>query len=243
MSKLFFFNNMTYGLLGLAFILLTNACESVADEKQNLKNKLSEQVNNAIAPDAKSTIDDKTHFFSPSHEDVLELIKREDGDFDTPFEIKYQAPDGKVWKAPAGTITDGASIPSHFTSLFGGKMNKKHLFAAIVHDAYCGEANQGKASYQVESWKDTHHMFYHACLKNGTDKTRASTMYAAVRLGGPRWSLNGEPVVDLSKVEKSKLMKAMQECITWIASKSGTVTLQEIDSWMEDMEMELIKNL
>ena len=155
------------------------------------------------------------------------------------------AEDWRGFRGPLGNANaaDGASIPSYFTKLFGGKMNKKHLFAAIVHDAYCGIANNGKSSYQVESWKNTHHMFYHACRKNGTDDTRAGTMYAAVRLGGPRWSSDGKPVKDLSAVDKDDLMKAMQDCIKWIAAKKGTATLEEIDNWMDKLEADLLKNI
>ncbi|MEM1357234.1 MAG: DUF1353 domain-containing protein, partial [Bacteroidota bacterium] len=158
-----------------------------------------------------------------------------------PVAITYQAPDGKVWKAPAGTITDGASIPDVFTSFFGGKLNKKHLFAAIVHDAYCGRANKGKPAYQTERWEDTHRMFYHACISNGRSRTKASTMYAAVRLGGPRWSFNGEPFTDLSGVDKDLLKQEMKYCVDWIESKGNTLTLDEIDKWMEDRESALLK--
>lgn len=224
--------------LTMTLLINFSSCKLDSEQTKSLQDKVVVEVNKVTAPGPPPA--ETNDFFTPSHETSLELKPREDGQFDTPIELTYEDLDGKIWKAPAGTITDGASIPSHFTSLFGGKMNKTHLFAAIIHDAYCGVSNDGQSSYQVETWKDTHHMFYNACLKNGTDKTRAGTMYAAVRLGGPRWSMNGEPVQDLSGVGKAALTKAMKDCIAWIASKRGSVSLEEIDAWMDKLEADLI---
>ena len=180
--------------------------------------------------------------FMPSHLVEIDLIQRADGQFDTPVNIIYQDPNGKDWLAPAGTITDGASIPNLFAGFFGGKLNKEFLFAAIVHDAYCAIANEGGPSYQIETWQDTHHMFYHACLANGTNRTKASTMYAGVRLGGPRWSLQGEAFTDLSQVSAEVLQNEMAYCKDWIESKGDTLTLEEIDQWMTDREAGLLAN-
>lgn len=109
------------------------------------------------------------------------------------------------------------------------KSIEKHLFSAIVHDAYCAEANKENPSYQTERWEDTHQMFYHACFSNGRSLTKASTMYAAVRLGGPRWSFKGEPFTDLSGVNKELLLNEMELCEKWIKSKGNSLTLEEID--------------
>ncbi len=181
--------------------------------------------------------------FSPSHKSELELIKREDGDFDTPIEITFQDSNGKIWTAPTGTITDGASIPSLFAGFFGGKLNENHLFAAIVHDAYCGKANEGGPSYQIERWEDTHHMFHKACLANGTSRIKANTMYAGVRLGGPRWPFENEPFNDLSHVEQSTLEDEMKYCKNWIEANGEDLSLEDIDKWMEDREHLLIKSV
>ncbi len=179
--------------------------------------------------------------FTPSHSTDLKLIKRPDGDFDTPIEISYQDPNGKVWTAPAGTITDGASIPSLFAHFFGGKLNEKHLYAAIVHDAYCAIANEGGPVYQVERWEDTHRMFHKACLANGTERIKANTMYAGVRLGGPRWPFQGETFTDLSSVQENVLSEEMEHCKEWIESQGESLELDAIDQWMEDREKDLLK--
>ncbi len=181
--------------------------------------------------------------FVPSHNTEIGLIRREDGDFNTPEVIKFKDPNGKVWTAPAGTITDGASIPSIFAGFFGGKLNKKHLFAAIVHDAYCGEANAGGPSYQIETWQDTHRMFHKACIANGTRRVKANTMYAGVRLGGPRWSFKNQPFNDLSNVDPKVMEQEMKDCKKWIEDNGEHLTLEHIDQWMEDRESELMKHV
>lgn len=183
----------------------------------------------------------KTEPFNPSPDTSFELIDRTDGYFDSSIAITYTDQKGKKWIAPEGTITDGASIPTLFEKFFGGRLNKDFLLAAIIHDAYCALANEKGSSYQIESWQNTHHMFYNACIDNGTDKTTAATMYAAVRLGGPRWSLNEKSVTSLQeRLSDSILIKEMEKCNYWIQSKGDTLTLDDVDKWMDEREKILL---
>lgn len=94
---------------------------------------------------------------------------------------------GHEWYAPAGTQTDGASIPQAFLSVIGDKFHPDYLDAAVVHDAYCDSNNLHGSSYQTESWEYVHYMFYEALLTNGVPEEKAKIMYTAVYLGGPRW--------------------------------------------------------
>lgn len=181
-------------------------------------------------------------FFTPPSLTKDDLVERNDGDFDTPMVITFHAPDGKVWTAPTGTITDGASIPSLLAGFFGGKLNEDHLLAAIVHDAYCAEANEGKPSYQIERWQDTHRMFHAACLANGTSPVKANTMYAGVRLGGPRWPFNGESFNDLSQIDDQMIKYEMEYCKNWIEQEGESLSLKDIDQWMDDREEVLLKD-
>lgn len=97
---------------------------------------------------------------------------------------------GSKWTAPAGTLTDGASIPQAFMSAIGDRMDKRYLGAALIHDAYCAEANRGKMPFYTRPWQDVHKMFHEACLAGGTDATTALAMYTAVWLFGPaKWDL------------------------------------------------------
>lgn len=92
---------------------------------------------------------------------------------------------GKKWLAPKGAIVDGASIPSIFWNKFiGPPFVGDYRRASIVHDFAC----QKKA----ENWRDTHRMFYEACLVGGVSKSKANIMYWAVRTFGPKWEVGAE---------------------------------------------------
>jgi len=234
---------LIYSIYFCLIVLFFTACKLDKAEMNDIKGNVTEQISTEVNKMTESTPDPiiTNSSFDPPVATELNLIAREDGQFDTPVDIKYNDPNGKIWTAPKGTITDGASIPDNVTLLFGGKMNPKHLRAAIVHDAYCGKANKSQSFYQKESWKDTHRMFYQACLKNGTDKVRSGTMYAAVRLGGPRWSPDGQPLSGLKDISKEAMTKAVLDCKAWLISKGGSVSIEELESYLDKLENELIK--
>ena len=92
------------------------------------------------------------------------------------------------WIAPRGTQTDGASIPPVFIPIVGQPTAPEFANAAAVHDAYCGIGNEDGAVYQTAPWYQVHVMFYDALRAGGVPEIKAKTMFAAVWLGGPRWS-------------------------------------------------------
>ena len=92
------------------------------------------------------------------------------------------------WVAPTGTQTDGASIPPVFIPIVGQPTSPEFANAAAVHDAYCGIGNENGATYQTAPWYQVHVMFYDALRAGGVPEIKAKTMFAAVWLGGPRWS-------------------------------------------------------
>lgn len=106
-------------------------------------------------------------------------------------QFTYTDGKGKVWVAPKGTRTDGASIPQACMSFIGPPTDPQFRAAALVHDAYCAEANRGQSSFESEPWQQVHQMFYEACLAGGTPRKKALIMYAAVWMFGPR----NEPVI------------------------------------------------
>lgn len=246
MNGIFFSKTHSVGWIISASLLLITSCRLNPNEPQNATQASEQettQETTAVSPSGpaeEAVIPDNENSFTPSPTTALPLIERSDGYFDTSVKIRYQDPSGKVWKAPAGTVTDGASIPRLFKGFFGGRLNEEYLFAAIVHDAYCAAANVESPLYQSERWQDTHRMFYYACLNNGASRTKASTMYAAVRLAGPRWPFQGEPFTSLSNVEDSVLLEEMKRCEAWITSKGDSVTLEEIDTWMDNREQQLL---
>ncbi|MET3898011.1 hypothetical protein ABIB57_001957 [Devosia sp. UYZn731] len=89
---------------------------------------------------------------------------------------------GVGWEAGKGLITDGASIPSWGRWLIGQPLDEAFAKAATLHDHYCRE------NHQVRDYLSTHRMFYDALIDSGMDSVKAGVMYAAVLVGGPKWS-------------------------------------------------------
>lgn len=85
----------------------------------------------------------------------------------------------RVWRADAGDVTDGASIPDWAQGIIGGPWDEAYLKAAVLHDHYCGK--------RIVSWRETHLMFYDALIDLGVNPYKAKLMYYAVYVGGPKW--------------------------------------------------------
>jgi hypothetical protein len=49
-------------------------------------------------------------------------------------ELRYTDPKGEVWVAPAGSVTDGASIPRYLWSIMGGPFEGQYRNASVLHD-------------------------------------------------------------------------------------------------------------
>ncbi len=107
--------------------------------------------------------------------------------FKTKNDLKFVDADGSMWVAPAGILTDGASIPPMFVPFIGNPRSKKFMNAATVHDSYCAKSNAGGPYYHTAPWQRVHRMFYDGLIASGTSPIKAKIMYAAVYLGGPRW--------------------------------------------------------
>lgn len=149
-------------------------------------------------------------------------------------DFKFIDVHGNTWLAPAGTKTDGATIPQVFLPLIGDRFDPKYRHAALVHDAYCQKINKNGASYHKRSWEEVHSMFYDASIADGTDNKMALLMFAAVWLGGPRWddetrSLDNVPL-DLKKEE-------FRKCQLWMEKKERTK--QNVIDWMTKREPQL----
>jgi len=107
--------------------------------------------------------------------------------FKTRNTLEFVDANGQEWIAPAGILTDGASIPPLFVSFIGNPRSKEFLNAATVHDSYCAESNRNGPYYHTAPWQEVHRMLYDALRVSGTPAIKAKIMYAAVYLGGPRW--------------------------------------------------------
>ena len=98
-------------------------------------------------------------------------------------DFSFRDSKGKTWKAPAGSIVNGASIPRILWSTVGSPFTGRYRRASVVHDVACQQ--------RTRPWKATHTMFYEAMLADKTLKSKAKQMYRAVMLFGPRWDKNG----------------------------------------------------
>jgi hypothetical protein len=124
--------------------------------------------------------------------------------------FSYVDPKGQTWNVPAGTKTDGASIP-RILWLTYPPFTGKYRQAAVVHDYYC--------QLRSRTWKDTHKVFYDAMLTSGVPEKTAKIMYGAVYGFGPRWGTRSEqraPAAERhpSPVAQTQLLRDLE---AWIA--------------------------
>jgi hypothetical protein len=89
------------------------------------------------------------------------------------------------WVAPAGSTTDGASIPEIFWWVAGTPYVGDYRRASVLHDVACAEKSRPHT--------EVHRMFYDAMITDGVPEARAQQMYTAVRLFGPTWVVAGGP--------------------------------------------------
>src|ERR1044071_6010135 len=94
-------------------------------------------------------------------------------------EFSYTDPHGAIWDAPAGSVTDGASIPRYLWSLIGGPFEGRYRNASILHDVAYEKHNR--------PWQDCDRMFYNAIRCSGVSAVEAKTMYYALYKFGHHW--------------------------------------------------------
>lgn len=93
----------------------------------------------------------------------------------------YHDPDGKAWTVPAGTVSDGASIPRPLWTLIGSPLTGKYRRIALVHD-YLYRS-------QVTTKDVADRVLLDGMRCDGCDEQLANTIYEGVHLGGmPSWN-------------------------------------------------------
>ncbi len=124
----------------------------------------------------------------PLKPEPVKLFARRNTFFPTAQPLEFVDARGKIWVAPESTLTDGASIPPIFVPIIGFPNSPEFANAAVLHDAYCGIGNERGQRYHSTTWQKTHRMFYDALRVGGTSEIKSKIMFAAVYLGGPRWT-------------------------------------------------------
>ena len=104
-------------------------------------------------------------------------------------EFFYIDPRGKVWKAPAGSSINGATIPKALWSAVGSPYVGKYRRASVVHDVAVGEGDNPDVSLIERHKADK--MFYQACRFDGCSKRFAAILYIGVSIGTWASSVGG----------------------------------------------------
>ncbi len=145
----------------------------------------------------------------------------EDRDMELTADFAFVEPTER-WEAPAGSVVNGASIPSGLWSIVGSPFVGDYRRAAVIHDVYYG-AHQGKARKEVDE------MFRLAMLSDGVSGKKTQLIYAGVRVGGgAAWDAADlatratvEPVVDWSEFE------------AWFESEAAALSKEDLDDAIE----------
>lgn len=95
-------------------------------------------------------------------------------------DFTYIDPAGRAWRAPAGHLINGASVPRFFWRVFAPYVGPWRR-ASVIHDAAC--------DLRQRPWREVHAAFYRACRADGTGPLAAFLLWLAVRLFGPRWEV------------------------------------------------------
>ena len=169
--------------------------------------------------------------------------------FRTRNDLKFVNAANDVYVAPKDTWTDGASIPVIFVPIIGDPRSREFMNAATVHDAYSSKRNENGPYYHTATWQEVHRMFYDGLLASGTPPLKAKIMYAAVYLGGPRWSevrkpprrqamrVTGTEIVPASNVIQDTGLRKLQSNVSLAAQVPEdelVATFQRVKTYIEN---------
>jgi hypothetical protein len=95
--------------------------------------------------------------------------------------ITWRQENGGHVHIPPGVVFDGASIPRQAWSVIGHPLSGPYVLPALLHDYECDVRMTASAT--------VHRRFYYALRAQGVGMVRATVMWTAVRVFGPRWSV------------------------------------------------------
>jgi hypothetical protein len=114
-------------------------------------------------------------------------------------------PQGIEWTAPAGLVTDGASIPRSLWVIAGSPFVGQYRRAAVIHDHEC--------QVRFRPSRAVHRMFYEAMRADGVGQDEATRMYAAVRLLGPSWPVGSPLMRGLASLPPALSVDAVEQAL------------------------------
>lgn len=150
-------------------------------------------------------------------------------------DFSYVDPKGKRWIAKKGYITDGASIPKVFWSFVGGPFDGQYRNAAVIHDQYC--------DFKTEPSTDVHRIFYYANRASGVSELKSKILYAAVRIGGPKWGgksncySNCHAITDDRYTSDAKGVLVLKPSITDADAKAIVDWVTQKNPSLEDIDL------
>lgn len=148
--------------------------------------------------------------------------KRKDRTMTLLEDFKYIDPDGNTWLASKSKRIDGTSIPSFFWGYWiGAPYVGDFRRASVVHDIACQEMQKPH--------KAVHRMFYNAMSCDGVPKLNAMFMYAAVRIGGPRWKASQPVAIQLLAPQDIKDIEEE------IAGKGLSMKIGDLELFLDQM--------
>lgn len=118
--------------------------------------------------------------------------------------VEYIASDQTIWKAEAGSIIDGASIPRAFWTIVGAPTTGPYRDASVIHDVYCESKER--------HWEKTHWVFRDACRAAGLGPWKANLLYLAVFHYGPIWTEDGTLKRDTIQVDEDTASRMAEFC-------------------------------
>jgi endonuclease G, mitochondrial len=139
-------------------------------------------------------------------------------------DISYTDPNGVVWPAPKGLVSDGASIPQAFWSIIGGPLDGKYRNAAVVHDEACDTRSH--------TWQATHLAFYYAMRCSGVDEIKAKIMYFAVYHYGPRWG-SGYELQNPQSSKSLSVNRLTADTLNTFSDEEAQAKASDIAKWIE----------
>ena len=166
----------------------------------------------------------------------LEASVSPDRDMKLLEDFWYEDPDGRKWNAPAGSVVNGASIPTALWATVGSPYTGDYRRASIVHDVACEDPGIPR--------KEADKMFYFACLAGGCSQSQARVLYIGVRIGAWSSSLTGflpfgaetmaiRPRGEIS-LQEARIHQKFSEVLHRVGQEHRELSFDELEGFVDE---------